>query len=207
SPGRTQYVLAGSQDDYARGHGQVYGLLVVDMIRGTAYELRADRRRMPFADTQDMDLRWIGHYFAWQRDAGGQERLVPRAGARALPWRGRLTAPSHRTAEYYVERVQPALLEHLRRVVLALPGAELAPDWVDPRRGIDGNTVRIGPCLLGLSAREGGMPDETFSRVGVYASKDEAATREQCNDAIRRIATAMDAELASGRHNRLIVLD
>lgn len=207
SPGRTQYVLAGSQSDYARGHGEIYGLLVVDMIRGTAYELRADRRRMPFADTQDMDLRWIDHYFVWQRDAGGQERLVPRVGAQALPWRGRLTAPSHGTIEYHVERVQPALLEHLRRVVLALPGAALAPDWIDPRRGIDGNTVRVGPCLLGLSAREAGMPEEKFSRVGVYITKDEPATREQCNETVRRIAVAMDVELATGRHNRLIVLD
>lgn len=86
SPGRTQYVLAGSQIDYARGgRGQVHGLLVVDIPRGSAYELRVDRRRMPFADASDMDLRWIGHYFTWQRNAQGQEQLVPRAGAPGLP--------------------------------------------------------------------------------------------------------------------------
>lgn len=208
SPGRTQYVLAGSQYDYARREGQIHGLLVVDMLRGHAYELLVDRRRMPFADSDDMDARWIGHYFIWQRDAQGQERLVPRPGARPLPWQGRLLTSSTGSAEYHVERVRPVLLDELRRVVLALPSAELAPDWLDPGRGINGNTVRIGPCLLGLAANESGqLPGDTFSRVGIHVANEEAADRARCNETVRRVADAMDAELAAGRHDRLIVLD
>ncbi len=78
SPGRTQYVLTGSQTDYARGEGEVHGLLVVDIARGNAYELRVDPRQVPFSSVQDMDLAWINRHFVWQRDAAGQERLVPR---------------------------------------------------------------------------------------------------------------------------------
>lgn len=208
SPGRTQYVLAGSQYDYERGQGQVHGLLVVDMLRGSAYELRVDRRRMPFVDAEDMDLGWINHYFAWQSDAQGQERLAPRADARPLPWRGRISVSSSEDVEYGIERARPALLDELRRVTLVQPGAELAPDWLDPARGIDGKTVRIGACLLGLSVSEAGQaPDEAFSRIGVYIAKGYASTREPCNETVRRIAAAMDAELATGRHDRLIVLD
>lgn len=209
SPGRTQYVLAASQYDYARGDGRVHGLLVVDIPRGSAYELRVDRHRMPFANTDDMDGRWVGHYFAWQRDGQGQERLVPRPGARRLPWRGRLSAPPSGDAEYSVDRVQPGLLDVLRRVALAQQGAALAPDWIDPRRGIDGNTLRVGDCLLGLSASDyGQMPGEAaFARVSLFAAKTSAATRTQCSETVRRIAAAMDAELATGRHDGLVVLD
>ena len=208
SPGRTAYVLAGSQYDYARGKGQVHGLLVVDIASGTASELRVDRRRMPFAGTDDMDRAWIAHYFEWQRDASGREQLLPRAGARPRPWRGRLLQGSAGELEYRVERMRPAFADELRRIVLALPGAALAPDWIDPRRGIDGFTLRVGDCVIGLGTHESGLPDEDFDgHVGVYAPKADAGTRAACNDLIRRIAAAADAELASGRHDRLVVLD
>ncbi|MFT3777352.1 MAG: hypothetical protein QM772_03565 [Ottowia sp.] len=209
SPGRSQYVLAASQTDYARGDGRVHGLLVVDMARGSAYELRVDRKRMPFADTDDMDLRWINHYFVWRRDGQGQERLTPRPDARRLPWRGRLSAPPGRVAQYSIARVQPALLDVLRQVVLAQPGAASAPDGISPRQGIDRDTLRVGDCLLSLSASDyGRMPDEpAFVRLSVHAVESSAAKRSQCNETVARIAAAMDAELATGRHDRLVVLD
>lgn len=209
SPGRTQYVLAGSQYDYANGgRGQVYGLIVVDIASGIASELRVDRRRMPFAGTDDMDHAWIAHYFEWQRDAAGRERLLPRANARPRPWRGRLLEGSVGELEYRVERMRPAFADELRRIVLALPGAALAPDWIDPRRGIDGFTLRVGDCVIGLRAQEPGLSDEDFDgHVDVFAPKADASTRAACNELIRRIAAAADAELASGRHDRLIVLE
>lgn len=208
APGRSAYVLAGSQVDYARGRGHVHGLLVVDIASGTARELRVERRRMPFATTADMDRDWIAHYFAWQRDAAGREQLVPRAGARPRPWRGRLVEPSRGELEYHAERMRPAFADELRRIVLALPGAALAPDWIDPRRGIDGFTLRVGGCLIGLAVHEPGLPEEDFDgRVVVFPPQADAATRAACHETIRRIAAAADAELASGRHDRLVVLD
>ena len=209
SPGRTAYVLAGSQYDYARGKGQVHGLLVVDIASGTASELRVERRRMPFASTDEMDRAWIAHYFEWQRDAAGRERLLPRAGAPPQPWRGRLLQGSAGELEYRVERMRPAFADELRRIVLALPDAALAPDWLDPRRGIgDGRTLRVGGCVLALSVREPGLPDEDFDgSVGVFLPNDDAASRSTCNDTVRRIGAAVDAELAAGRHQGLLVLD
>lgn len=208
SPGRSAYVLAGSQYDYARGRGQVHGLLVVDITRGHATELRVQRRSMPFASLDDMDHDWIAHYFQWQRDADGRERLRPRPGVRPRPWRGRLVQPSPSRLEYHVERMRPAFADELRRIVLALPGAALAPDWVDPKRAIDGRTLRVGSCLLGLQVLDPGLPEEDFDgSVVIYAPGDDAATRGTCNDTIRRIAAAADAELASGRHDKLLVLD
>ncbi|MFT3819708.1 MAG: hypothetical protein QM750_19105 [Rubrivivax sp.] len=214
SPGRTQYVLAGSQYDYERGRGQVHGLLVVDLPSGSAYELRVDRRRMPFADTESIDGAWIRHYFAWQQDAAGRERLQPRAGVRPLPWRGRIVDTTEGRLEYRVPRMRRAFAAELRRVVLQQPGAELAPDWVDPRRGIDGNTLRVDGCLLAISATSA-LPDERSAEdlddegahVSLYAPSTAGKPAAACGGLIRRIGQAMDAELASGQHDRHVVLD
>ena len=208
SPGATQYVLAGSQYDYARGRGHVYGLLLVDIGSGTAAELRLDRRRMPFAQVADIDAAWIAHYFVWQRDAAGREQLLPRPGAPRKPWLGRLAEDSSGTLEYRVDRVRPALLDELRRVVLAFPGAALAPDWIDPARGIDGKTLRVGDCVLSLLATGDSPTDEDYDGyVSVYAPSLKRAPQASCNALIRRIASTFDAELAAGRHERLAVLD
>ncbi|MBX3637919.1 MAG: hypothetical protein KF683_21315 [Rubrivivax sp.] len=208
SPGRTAYALAGLQYDYARGKGQVWGLLVVDIASGIASELRVDRRRMPFASTDDMDHDWITHYFGWQRDAAGREQLVPRAGVKPRPWRGRLLQGSVGELEYRVPRMRPAFADEVRRIVLALPGAALAPDWIDPKRGVDGFTLRVGDCTIGLRVGEPGLPEEDYDGdVGVFAPNAVAGTRAACNEIIRRIAAAADAELASGRHDRLVVLE
>ena len=208
SPGGTQYALAGSQYDYARGRGHVYGLLLVDIVSGKAAELRLDRRRMPFARVADIDAAWIAHYFVWQRDAAGRELLLPRPGAARKPWLGRLAQDSSGTLEYRVDRVRPALLDELRRIVLALPGAALAPDWVDPARGIDGKTLRVGECVLSLLASDDSPTDEDHDGfVSVYAPSPKRAAQASCNALIRRIASTFDAELATGRHERLAVLD
>lgn len=209
SPGRSAYVLAASQQDYARGRGLVYGLLVVDIGRGHASELRVERRRMPFATLDDMDRDWIAHYFEWRRDPDGHERLQQRPGVRPRPWQGRLNESSAGRVQYLVERMRPAFVDELRRIVLALPGAALAPDWVDPRRGVgDGRTLRVGDCVLALSVHEPGLPDEDFDgRVVLFAPHDDATSRSTCNDTVRRVAAAADAELAAGRHQQLLVLD
>jgi hypothetical protein len=181
---------------------------VVDIASGAATELRLDRRRMPFAAIADINAAWIAHYFAWQRDAAGREQLVPRADAPRRPWRGRLVATSGDTLEYRVDRVRPALLAELGRVALSLPGTALAPDWVNPSRGIDGRTLRVGHCVLGLAAHGGSPVDDDFDgQVSVFAPHLKGGSKAGCDAAIRRIAVAFDAELASGRHDPMIVLD
>ncbi len=211
SPGAGHYVLAGSQIDYARGRGQVHGLLVVDIAAGSARELRVDRRQMPFADLADLDAAWIAHYFLWQRDASGREQLQPRPGAPRRPWRGRLEAAAGSAGElsYRVERVRPGFVDELQRIVLAaLPGASLVAPTTDAAADASPRTVRLGACLLGLAAYGGSPVDELYDgRVVVYPMGHDAASRRACQEAISRVAAAVDAELASGRHERWIVLD
>lgn len=104
-------------------------------------------------------------------------------------------------------RAVAAFADELRRVALALPGAALAPDWSDPARGVDGFTIKIGDCVLGLSIHNAMKPGSLFGGdVAVYAPRASTQTDEACTDALRRIAATVDAELASGRHDHLILL-
>jgi hypothetical protein len=137
SPGRTAYALAGSQHDCARGKGEVHGPLVVDLASGTASELRVSRRRMPFANIDDMARDRVAHHFEWQCEAAGREQPLPRAGVHPRPWRSRLLLGSAGELDDHAERMPPAFVAELRRIVLALPSAALSPDWIDPRQGID----------------------------------------------------------------------
>ncbi len=216
SPGRTQIVLAGWKNDDSRRLEARYGLIVVNLKGGDNYELALDRRRTPFDTASSITSAWIHHYFEWKQQAGGRERLVPRAGARPLPWRGQLKDdPTRRPIVYSVSRARSALIPEMRRVMLALPGAELVPDGVDPRRGIDGYTVRVDGCLFGISSPdsaypEAGSPEWEFrdgGSVSVYPAKASDREAAACIPTLRRIAQAMDAELATGCHDRHIVLD
>ncbi len=210
SPGGTQYVLAGSQYDYShpQAQGRVYGLLVVDIAAGTAYELRADRRRMPFADVFDIDASWIAHHFAWQRDADGRERLVPRTNAKPWHWRGRLVPVRNGVEAYRVTRLPPSFLDVMHRVALGLPGASGAPVGSNPRRFSDGVLVQLGRCSLRLWAQEGSPveSDEDRGSISAYDPNETTSTQEACHEAIRALAAAVDAELATGRHDALIDL-
>lgn len=200
SPGRTQYVLAASGYDYARNGAMAHGLLVVDLLSGTAYELRLDRRRFRFAAPEDFTPTWIAHHFAWQADAAGRERLVPRTDFRPWPWRGRLREMSPGRWQYDVERIDTRFLADMRRVALALPGFTLKGV------GADGSLdLQAQACALRAQAfgRDSG-PEEW--RVALWLALDRVEQPPACSEPLRQLAAALDAELASGRHDALLQL-
>lgn len=175
SPGRTRYVLAGSQVDYARGQGQVYGLLVVDIAAGTAHEIRIDPRQQRFADLSDIDAAWVEHHFAWQRDAQGVEQLRPRPGARPWPRRSRVTRDEPGDWQMEVRGIDGAFSAVMRRLAETLP-----PDC---RPEVGSHSVS---AWLTHRGRQGG------------------GTPPACAEALRGFVHAVDAELASGRHDALL---
>lgn len=200
SPGRTGYVLAASGYDYARDGEMAYGLLVVDIAGGSTRELRFDRARMRFADVADLDAAWIDHHYIWQTDAAGRERLTARSEFEPWPWRGRLVETGPGRWEYHVPRMREAFLDPMRTIAAALPGAQ-----ADAVRD-DAFTLRIGGCTLEARAfgRDGG-PDDHW--IAVWPSTDPMAAVESCPEGLRSLAAAVDAELASGRHDGMILLD
>ena len=96
--------------------------------------------------------------------------------------------------------------------LLAVAEAVEQAGWQDQREaGLSVLTVGdfvLYDHVLALSVREPGLPDEDFDgSVGVFLPNDDAASRSTCNDTVRRIGAAVDAELAGGRHQGLLVLD
>lgn len=198
APGGTAYVLAGSQSDYARGRGQIFGLLVVDIPRGQARELRVQRSRMPFVHTDDFDTAWLAHYFEWTREPDGREMLRPRAGARPLPWRARLSQEAGHPPQIRVPLVRPAFAAELQRIVLALQGAARAAD----------DSLQVGACRLQLLVRQSSPQADHFEgEVSLYVSDPPPSAQAACTELLREVARRVDAEFAAGRHQALLVLD
>ena len=199
SPGQTQ-VVAPSNADYADEQGRrPDGLVVVDIPTGKSAALVLDRRRTPYADFDDITGDWIVHYFRWERAPSGRESLAPRAGVAPLPWKGRMVDFGDRK-EYRVMRVDPAFVDVVRRIAVDKLGARVAPDWIDPRKQ-DGNTLSVPGCdhVIALSA--------SAEHVGVYVPQPKTPPWVRCQDTVARLGALVDAELASGRHDRMIRLE
>ena len=201
SPRRTQFVLAASGYDYERDGAQACGLLVVDVPSGTAYELRVDRRRFRFADTSDLTAEWITHHFAWTLDGAQRERLVPRGDFTPWPWRGRLRETSPGQWQFDVPRIDARFLAVVHRLAVGLPGFEMgAPQ---DEHGFD---LRGQGCAMRARAfGDDGAAEDRW--VAIWLEADRTAPAPECADAIRRLAAAVDAELASGRHDALLQLE
>lgn len=217
SPGATQYVLAASGRDDSVAGGFAHGLLVVDIAAGTASELRVDRRRMRFAGPDDFDAAWIGHHFAWKRDAGGRERLEPRGAFTPWPWRGRLVQTSPGRWQYELARLSSRFVPRLQQLALRLPGAQAVPaaagatgvagatDGVTGSAASAGFKLRVGACGFNLSVY--GRDDQPAERKMSAWVDDDPALAAECAAHIRSFAAAVDAELATGRHDALLLLD
>jgi hypothetical protein len=201
SPGHTQYVTTAT--DYARtGSTERYeALLVVDIPTGQAYGLKVDHQHMRYVDTQDITPSWIAHYFQWTRDGQGTERLVPRANVKPVAWKGRYSRFSSGT-EYRVAPVGAAMDREFQRFLIERMDAKLAPDWLDPLHD-QRRTYTVPGCdhVLAVSASD----IETRHEVGLYVPTPKQPPWVRCQDTIRRIGEAFDAELAAGRLDKLFV--
>jgi hypothetical protein len=207
SPGRTQYVLAASGTDYDDPErGDAHGLLVVDIASGVATELRVDRRRFRFAGPDDIDAAWIAHHFEWGRGVAGRERLAPRTRFAPWPWRARLGETSPGEWQLEVPRIDAAFVTVLRRLVEAEPGAQVT-DASQPWG--PGLSITIDGCVLDARAfgADGGSDDDRRVAVWAPSGTPSATPAPTCARVLRRIATSIDAELATGRHDALLRLD
>ena len=207
SPDRTQYALAAEGIDYSRAdHAQAYGLLVVDIARGTATELRADRKRFRFATPKDVNAAWINHHFVWQRDGAGRERLVPRERFAPWPWRARLTQPNVGRWQLNVPRIDAAFFPTLRRLIERELGVRIVEASAKPA---DSLVFSLDGCTLNAQAFGEGSPFADDHDIGIWEKNEKVsgANAAGCEAALRRLATVIDAELATGRHDALFKLD
>jgi hypothetical protein len=195
SPSGSAYVVPAS--GRLAGGGDYLGLLVIDIPSGKADALKLDRRRTRYGDITDINAEWVAHYFRWQRDDTGKERLLPQPAARPLPWRGRIVDFSSGILEYRVAPVAEDMVAAMRHFLVERHGAQVVPDWLDASR-TTGNTLKVSGCghVLALSHRDG--------HASLYApAPRHGSTPVDCYAAIRRLGAAFDAELATGRHDAL----
>lgn len=185
SPGRTQY--AAPAQDHDRETGRYDGLVVVDIPSGEAYALPLDRQRQRYADPLDITGAWIAHHFEWTRDAQGRERLQPRIGAKPLRWRGRIVSFGDRI-EYRVLGVNAGLPPELKRTMVERLGAQPVGDGA--------SEFTLPGCDHRLAVGHHG------AMVTVHAPQAAVPPWIRCQDTVRRVAEAFDAELASGRLDR-----
>ena len=206
SPGRTQYVLAANGIDYARGNGShAHGLLVVDIATGITTELRADRQRFRFAEPADVNAAWVHHHFSWQREGSGPERLVPRESFKPWPWHAKMS--SHHPGQWLlsVERIDVPFFEVVRRLLKAEPGVVMSDP---PDKSGYGQTFSLGGCALQVMAFGGGAQFADSNRLFISpVDRKFAPDSAQCVAAMQHLRRVIDAELATGRHDALLLLD
>lgn len=162
--------------------------------RGRWQPLPIDARRMRYADPQtDLDATWLAHHFEWKREADGHWRLAVRAGFKPLPWRGRYGSSGG--GEYTLPGAQrdlrPALLLPMLRDRF---GAQTLPASGGDDRltqlSLRGETLVVHPLGLWVAS----------ARTYVPGKPGDPALQKAL---IKEIGDAVDAELATGRHDGL----
>lgn len=211
APDESAYVLAASGYDHENQGRRMYGLLVVDIARGTARALRLDRHRTRFADSEDLTPAWVAHHFAWQPAPDGT-RLVPRAGVAPWPWHGRLRETSTTGAwQVDVPRIDGRFADVVRSLLRTRWSAVPVPPPADAKAAFLTGELRVGSCTLSVRAAEAdARPEEQQVTVWNDAPSPPPSSRGEaggCGGLMRELAQAIDAELASGRHDKLLQLD
>lgn len=193
SPQRAQFVALGSDDR------QELGLLVIDFAAGRNYGVPIDRRATRLRDGDDATPAWLAHHYEWVRDAEGRDRLQPRNAAPPWPWQGRVIPFGGHFVEYRIGPLDEAGLAALREWLERRFGGQWVPDpspGSRPPASVwkpDDGAVRI---CVSLGER----------RVTVYEAKALNASYSADGERwVRRIGEQFDAELRTGRLDRLFL--
>ncbi|HRD99032.1 MAG TPA: hypothetical protein PLA97_21850 [Rubrivivax sp.] len=201
SPGQTKYVLLASGPDYSRpGQPAQHGLMVVDIGSGVASVLRMDRRRFRFGAADEVDAHWVHHHFEWARSQDGAEALRPRSSFTPWPWRAHLWETRPGAWQLDVRRIDTAFLSVVRKVAGKVPGGrEVVAADSTPGDGV----LEVDGCILRTAAYAGVDADGHMTSIWPKADRPG----DSCTGALRKLAAAIDAELATGRHDALLKFD
>lgn len=170
----------------------VTALLVMDAAQGGSYGVRLEPARMRRDGPGEPSAAWIAHHFEWVTQADGRERLRARAQFKPWPRRGQLLAFGGQHS-YRVPQAQPALARPLAELLRQRFGARPQPE-------VDANGLGrydLPSCRHHLAL----VHQEDY--LGLYAPTASTPPWVRCEDELRAIAAAFDAELASGRHDAL----
>lgn len=182
SPDERSFVRIGSVG------GDAPVLAVTDFTTDSSYALPIDRATMRYGEWDEIDAAWLDHHFAWQRSAGGHDRLARRPAFTPLPHRGRLSFDrSDGYREYRLLPVQP----EMREQVTAFLAAEMQGERFPVDTGAVSDSVRVrGRTIHVLFADR---------QVGVFLERG-TDTR-----LVEEVAQRFDAALRTGRYDRFFL--
>ena len=151
-----------------------------------SYAVRIDRARMRYIGFETLDPAWVAHHFAWHRGPDGVDVLEERPDFVPLPYRGQLTLGKPGEAQGYLLLPAGEQLrdEVVRILVEELHGKRLS-DTRDGTRQIrlDGKVVKVslGSTLVAVNMAFG----------------------EGDPELMRKVATHLDAAMATGKYDAL----
>ena len=163
---------------------------------GATATLPLDRPRMRYRTPQlDIDGAWLMHHFSWRRGDDGVDQLEARTDFTPLPHRGALSEPKPGDYQSYAiapggPALQAAVVELL---IKELHGTRMEEEYASantPRVAIDDEPISV-QFLEG-----GGIDGGGIVSVHSYKSRPEI---------MARIAAHIDAVLASGRFDALLI--
>jgi hypothetical protein len=173
----------------ARGSDEAPRLGVTDWRASRSYMLPIDRLRMRFNTESALDPRWVLHHFEWRRRADDVDELVERANFVPLPYHGDLLVG--KAGGYQSYTLRPGA-EPLRDAVVDLLVRNLKSEVVPEESGGYRRRVRVSGKEVSVAVL--GSPSY------VYLTMDEGDPQ-----IMSAIAATVDAELATGRYDRLFV--
>ena len=157
-------------------------LTVTDFVADRSCSLPIDRQRMRYVKIEQIDRAWAEHHFKWERDAAGVDQLVARTEFSLLPFRGELGPEGDKHSAYYLYGSNEAISSVLENVLIDKFAAQRQPPveyQVDQR-------FRVGSAS-----------------VKVFASSDIASVSTEDSTLMNQIAEALNAELATYKHDGL----
>jgi hypothetical protein len=170
-------------------------LAVTDFILDKTELVRIDRARMRYNAKSDVDAAWVSHHFKWERGEDGFDHLAERSNFPVLPYRGDFELRDYGVWLYTLSSVKKELVIVIEEILQTKFGAEphaSKPDAVDHKFRLGGAEVSVH-----FSTEFSMQLEETYWYVMVWMDKEIGA------DHAARIAGALDAELATGRHDAL----
>lgn len=160
-------------------------LHVIDTVADRAYAVPIDVARTRLASLEAVDPAWVAHYFSWEPGPDGADRLVARADATPLPYRGLLTTDRDGYREYKLflagQAVADALVEFLK--------AEFTVESVTKPEYVAGYEVSVSGRVVHVMVQE----DAGVISVWMERGTDTSLVAE--------IARRFDEALATGRYD------
>lgn len=163
---------------------------VTDYLAKQSYTLPIDHERMRYGGYDHLDPGWVDHHFAWVRDAAGHDSLVVRKDFTPLPYHGDVTLA--KPGAYQSWTIAPgseALRDLIFKILTTRLGGELLPE---------------SPTTVTRTVRIDGKAAEVFLNDSTYVSVS-LSDKSGDPELMKRIAAALDAELATGKYDALFV--